>query len=102
MEQKRLVPMDMPAMYRICITGSLESELAERLWGMSSIPIGKTAESEQTALVGEVADQAALVGIINALYNSGHSVVSIERQIHDTDPELDERKEEAKTDNSVG
>jgi hypothetical protein len=86
--------MDIPATYRICVTGCLESELAERLWGMVSSPVEKTAETEQTVLVGEVADQAVLVGIINALYNSGHTVVSVERLLPDADPHMDETKEE--------
>jgi hypothetical protein len=86
--------MDMPATYRICVTGYLESELAERLWGMTSSPDEKIGEPEQTALVGEVADQAALVGIINALYNSGHTVVSVERLLPDTDLPKDDTEEE--------
>ena len=94
MEQNRPVPMDMPATYRICITGYLESELVERLWGMVSSPVEKTAETEQTVLVGEVADQAVLVGIINALYNSGHTIVSVERLLPDADPHMDETKKE--------
>ena len=94
MEQNRPVPIDMPVTYRICITGYLESELVERLWGMVSSPVEKTAETEQTVLVGEVADQAVLVGIINALYNSGHTVMSVERLLPDADPHMDETKEE--------
>lgn len=93
MEQNRLVPMDMPSTYRICVTGCLESELAERLWGMISSPVEKIGEPQQTALVGEVADQAALVGIINALYNSGHTVVSVERLLPDADPSMNETRE---------
>ena len=94
MEQNRPVPMDMPATYRICITGYLECELAERLWGMVSSPVEKIAETEQTVFVGEVADQAVLVGIINALYNSGHTVVSVERLLPDADPHIHDTKEE--------
>ena len=71
--------MDMSATYRICVIGVLESSMAERYWGMTSAPVEQTDEQEQTALVGEVADQTALVGIINALYNAGHTVVSVER-----------------------
>ena len=95
MEQNRPVPMDMPATYRICVTGSLESELAERLWGMISSPVEKIGEPEQTSLVGVVADQAALIGIINALYNSGHTVVSVKRLFPDADPQMYDAKEEA-------
>jgi hypothetical protein len=66
--------------------------LAERLWGMTSSPVEKIVEPEQTVLVGEVADQAALVGIMNALYNSGHTVVSVEGLLHDADPHMDDTK----------
>ena len=95
MEQFPLFPMDMPATYRICVTGSLESDMAERLWGMTVSPIEKIGEPAQTVLVGEVADQAALIGIINALYNAGHTVVSVERQLSDAEPNMDDAKEEA-------
>ena len=93
MEQNRLVPMDMPATYRICITGVLENGLAERYWGMTSVPVEQIDEPGQTVLIGEVADQAALVGIINALYNFGHTVVSVERLLPDTDPHMNDTKE---------
>ena len=94
MEQFPLFPMDMPATYRICVTGSLESDLAERLWGMTASPDERTGEPEQTALVGVVADQAALVGIINTLYNAGHTVVSVERLLPDANADMDNTKEE--------
>lgn len=93
MAQNWPVPLDMPATYRICITGCLESELAERRWGMTSSPVEKIDEPEQTMVVGEVADQAALIGIINALYNSGHIIVSVERLLPDADPHVNDTKE---------
>jgi hypothetical protein len=71
--------MDISATYRICVIGVIESSMAERFWGMTAVPVEQTDELEQTALVGEVADQTALVGIINALYNGGLTVVSVER-----------------------
>ena len=94
MDRSPLVPMDMLATYRICVTGRLENDLAERLWGMTASPVERTGEPEQTMLVGEVVDQAALVGIINALYNYGHAVVSVERLLPDADPHMDNTKEE--------
>ena len=94
MELNRLVPMDMPVTYRICIIGVLESGLAERYWGMISSPVKPMGEPEQTVLVGEVADQAALVGIINALYNYGHTVVSVERLLSDADTHMEDTQEE--------
>ena len=79
MEQLPPVPLDEPATYRIQITGCLESDLAERRWGLTAKPVKKRGKPEQTVLFGEVADQAALVGIINALYNYGHTVVKVKR-----------------------
>lgn len=95
MEQFPLVPMDMPAMYRICVLGGLESSWAERLWGMKTDPIEPTTEQETTEMVGEVVDQAALVGIINALYNSGHTVVSVERLLPNADLRRDDENSKA-------
>jgi hypothetical protein len=62
LEQNRLVPLDTPVTYRICITGVLENGVAERYWGMTSAPVEQTDQPGQTVLIGEVADQAALVG----------------------------------------
>ena len=75
--------MDISATYRICVIGVIESSMAERFWGMTAVPVEQTDELEQTALVGEVADQTALVGIINALHNGGLTVVSVERNFPD-------------------
>ena len=90
MEQLPHFPIDMPATYRICVTGGLENGWAERLWGMTSTPIEQAGEREQTLLAGKVADQAALVGIINALYNMGYAVVSVERTPPDAEIPADE------------
>lgn len=69
--------MDMPGTYRICITGHVDSQWANRLWGMQSESIEEEGEPPQSTLVGRLADQAALMGVINALYNRGHAVVSV-------------------------
>jgi hypothetical protein len=94
MELLSLVPMDMPGTYRICVAGCLENGWAERIWGMSSTPVEQTGEGEQTLLAGKVADQAALVGIINALYNMGHAVLSVERLPPEVDSPADEMNQD--------
>ena len=68
---------------------------------MTSSRFERTGEPEQTELIGDVADQAALVGIINALYNYGHTVVSVELIPPDTDPHMDHTKEEAWANDTV-
>ena len=94
-EQFPLVPMDTPGTYRICVIGGVEKSWAERLWGMTSIPVEQAGEREQTLLVGKVADQAALIGILNTLYNIGYAVVSVERMLPDADVPADEMNKEA-------
>lgn len=94
MEQSLPFPMDLPAIYRICVVGDMDKEYAERYWGMKLSFVEETSEPEQIALVGEVADQAALVGIINALYNAGHTVLSVERIHPDADHPAEDTKKE--------
>ena len=88
-------PLDLPAHYHIYVTGTLDSSWVERRWGMMSSNVEQRGEPDQTVLVGEVVDQAALIGVINALYNMGHTVVLVERLHPDTGPRPAETKEEA-------
>ena len=37
------------------------------------------AGTATTEMIGEVSDHAALVGLINMLYNLGHAIISVER-----------------------
>jgi hypothetical protein len=62
---------------------------------MTSAPIEEAGDPEQTMLVGEVPDQTVLVGIINALYNLGHTVVSVERMHPDANLSRNETNIEA-------
>ena len=86
--------MDRPATYCICVEGNMDSDYAKRYWGMKLSHVEETGEPGEIALVGEVADQAALVGIINALYNAGYAVVSVERIHPDVDHPLEDTKKE--------
>jgi hypothetical protein len=70
--------MDTPATYRIRVLGRLDSDWVDALWRMIC-SITQTDEGIETVIEGEVIDQAALLGIINTLYNTGHVVVSVER-----------------------
>ena len=94
MEQLPHSPMDMSTTYRVCVLGAIDSDYAERYWGMKSSLIEQTGEPKRTTLVGEVTDQATLVGIINTLYNSGHTVVSVERLLPDADSHTNSTIEE--------
>ena len=89
------IPLDLPAHYRIYVTGVLYSSWVERYWGMTSSLVELKDEPDQTVLVGEVTDQAALIGIFNALYGKGHTVISVERIPPDTDPHPADTEEDA-------
>ena len=60
--------MDSPASYRITVQGRLEADWAERVCGMAITSAGTNGEIEATTLEGRVQDQAALAGLLMALY----------------------------------
>jgi hypothetical protein len=71
--------MDEPAVYQIRIHGNLAKTWSDRLSGMA-ISTEPGLESQlETILVGELADQAALMGVLNALYNLGFTLIYVYR-----------------------
>ena len=88
-------PFDLPAQYRITVTGVWDNSWVERRWGMTSSLVELRDAPDQTVLVGEVTDQAALAGILAALYNMQHTVVSVERTDPDTVPPRTDTEGEA-------
>jgi len=75
-----------PATYEIVVAGRLDARWSSRLGGMRIVnksgPVGAV-----TVLRGEVADQAALLGVLNTLHAIGLPLRTVE-QIDDT-PEFD-------------
>ena len=68
-----------PAMHRITIQGRLDDSWSEQLGGMA-FSSGLEAEgSPLTVLTGPLVDQAALYGVLNALYGLGFALLSVER-----------------------
>jgi len=65
--------MEGPAIYRICVAGTLASDWSHRLAGMQITP----ADSGKTILVGRLNDQAALSGVLTALYELRLPVASV-------------------------
>ena len=69
---------DTPASYRVRVKGYLDDGWSGRLGGMT---IKRTAQAEgerETTLVGWLADQAALLGVLNALYGLHLPLLSVE------------------------
>ncbi len=69
---------DMPASYRVSFSGYLPQSWSDRLNGMAIATYGKTSEEQVTVLSGWLQDQAALMGVLNALYNLHFPLLSVE------------------------
>jgi len=70
---------DSPATYRIGVQGRVPARWRDRLEGMIVAERSPEAESPVTTLLGELADQAALAGVLNTLYELHLPVLSVER-----------------------
>jgi hypothetical protein len=69
--------LDNPAAYRICVKGTLDSGWLAMLSGEWTLAEEPTAQLDTTVLVGQVRDQAALVGTLEQLYSLGLPLLSI-------------------------
>ena len=68
------------AEYRITAIGSLDESWSERLGGLEIMNTEPPQGREKTVvtLTGKIADQAALFGVLNALYNMRLPLVAVE------------------------
>lgn len=60
------------ATYRICVQGWLDERYSDRLGGLTITQATDDDETSVTTLYGRLIDQAALLGVLNTLYNSMH------------------------------
>ena len=69
-----------PAVYRIAVAGDLDPELCARLAGMVIEADQSRADDRArvTTLVGRLADQAQLIGVVNALYEMRLPILAVE------------------------
>ena len=70
--------LDTPATYRIRVKGHLDSSWSDCLSGLAISPSGQEDEPVVTTLHGQVLDQAALAGVLNALYSLHLPLLSVE------------------------
>jgi len=75
---------DEGSVYRIRIEGRLGAHWSERLSGMRIVVHETEGENAATELTGGLADQAALIGVIDQLYTLGAKLVAVERLQTDT------------------
>lgn len=79
MEYTQRAYMDEPAPYRLRVHGPVSERWVDQYWEMDRFVVERTGELTTTELVGEVTDQAALIGLITMLYDLGHAIIEIER-----------------------
>jgi hypothetical protein len=70
---------DNPVTYWISVLGCIPAEWSDRLEGMTITQSPPPAEPPLTTLVGELSDQAALVGVFNTLYELHLLVFAVKR-----------------------
>jgi hypothetical protein len=68
---------DLPTTCRIQIQGHLGQSWSDYLGGLT-ISVRGEPEQAVTTLSGQVIDQAALMGVINNLYNLGYPLLFVE------------------------
>lgn len=70
---------DQPGVYVIHIAGRLDKSWAERLGGLTITSIEEDDENNQpvTVLKGCLPDQAAMLGVLNTLYNLRYPVLFV-------------------------
>jgi hypothetical protein len=72
------VTLGTPATYRIRVQGELAPSWSERLGGLQITTHRQRDQTLVTTLVGEVRDQAELIGIINSLYDLHLPLLSVQ------------------------
>jgi hypothetical protein len=68
-----------PAIYRICIQGILDKQWSEYSGGMTIEHQNDPHQHARTIMTGRLADQSALVGVLNSLHDMGCPILSVER-----------------------
>lgn len=70
--------MDQPATYCIRVVGFLDDNWSDRLGGLKINSSSQEEKSAITTLSGSIIDQAALFGVLNAIYDMRLPLISVE------------------------
>ena len=73
------IALTSPSTYRIRVAGKLGEEWSERAHGMTVSVRRPEPETVFTELIGELSDDAAVMGVLDALYAHGAHLLSVER-----------------------
>jgi len=67
-----------PAVYRIRVSGRIDPNWSERLQGMKVSNVEQESQATYSELSGVLSDQAALMGVLDFLYNCHIPLLSVE------------------------
>jgi hypothetical protein len=67
-----------PAVYRITIQGILDTNWSDYYGGMTINHQGDPKLDAKSILFGRLADQSALIGVLNSLHDIGYPILSVE------------------------
>jgi hypothetical protein len=70
--------VDKPATYCIRVVGDLDESWSDRLAGLKITSSDKEGKQTITTLSGSIIDQAALFGVLNAIYDMRLPLLSVE------------------------
>jgi hypothetical protein len=70
---------DTPASYRIRVEGPLDKRWSEYLCGMVISSARRRGAPTVTTLSGKLTDMAALMGVLNTVYDLGFTLLKVER-----------------------
>lgn len=70
--------IETPATYRIRVQGHIDPVWSELIGDMSITTDSTTGKNPVTSLVGHLVDQAALSGVLKALYDQRVPILSVE------------------------
>jgi hypothetical protein len=79
MPSRKPNPFDRPATYQISVQGRIDLTWSDRLEGMTICKASPEATPPVTTLQGELSDQTALAGVLNALYELHLTVLLVKR-----------------------
>ena len=71
------IPFDRPTTYQITIQGRIDPNWSDRMAGMKIRNSLDQTNPTITTLEGEVTDQAALLGVLNSLYELHLPIISV-------------------------
>jgi hypothetical protein len=78
-QSRNPLKFDAPASYRIRIEGCLNPRWSDSLCGMAISTERQSGEPAVTTLAGELTDMAALMGVLNTVYDLGYTLLEVER-----------------------